>query len=103
MITPLINLLGFGEEQAISLGVPLNLLRTGLLFVAIGLAASSVGYTGNLSFIGLLAPHIAKRLIGKRISLGIDSSGNDWCYFGASPATQSAVFYFKVAKFLLVS
>ena len=25
MITPLINLLGFGEEQAISLGVPLNL------------------------------------------------------------------------------
>ncbi len=75
MITPLINLLGFGEEQAISLGVPLNLLRTGLLFVAIGLAASSVGYTGNLSFIGLLAPHIAKRLIGKESRWALIAAG----------------------------
>ncbi len=55
------NLLGFGEEQAISLGLSL----TWFLVIAVGLAASTVGYTGNLAFVGLLAPHIAKGLIGR--------------------------------------
>jgi iron complex transport system permease protein len=74
-ITPWINLLGFGEEQAISLGVPLNLLRTCLLVLSVGLAASSVGYTGNLAFIGLLAPHIAKGLIGNESRSALLASG----------------------------
>lgn len=62
---PLLNLLGFGEEQAISLGVSLTRLRTWFLLLAVGLAASTVGFTGNLAFVGLLAPHIAKGIIGK--------------------------------------
>lgn len=62
---PRLNLLGFGEEQAISLGVSLTRLRTWFLVIAVGLAASTVGYTGNLAFVGLLAPHIAKGLIGR--------------------------------------
>jgi iron complex transport system permease protein len=74
-LAPWINLLGFGEEQAISLGVSLNTVRTCLLLLAVGLAASSVGFTGNLSFIGLLAPHIAKRLIGKESRTALIASG----------------------------
>ncbi|XUB36925.1 iron complex transport system permease [Enterococcus sp. DIV0876] len=72
---PLLNLLGFGEEQAISLGVSLTKLRTWFLLLAVGLAASTVGYTGNLAFVGLLAPHIAKGIVGKESRTALVLSG----------------------------
>ena len=77
-------------------------MRTGLLFVAIGLAASSVGYTGNLSFIGLLAPHIAKRLIGKESRWALIAAGMIGAILVLVSDTVGRL-YFKVAKFLLVS
>lgn len=73
--TPYINLLGLGEEQAISLGVSLNSVRRWLLLLSVGLAASSVGFTGNLAFVGLLAPHIAKNLVGKESRTALLFSG----------------------------
>lgn len=72
---PLLNLLGFGEEQAISLGVSLTRLRTWFLLLAVGLAASTVGFTGNLAFVGLLAPHIAKGIVGKESRTAFVLSG----------------------------
>lgn len=61
-----LDLLVLGEEQAATLGV--NVRRTQLLtlLLALALAASSVAVCGPLSFIGLLAPHLTRRLVGGR-------------------------------------
>jgi iron complex transport system permease protein len=40
-----------------------------LLLAAVALAASAVSVTGGIAFIGLMAPHLAKALIGPRNQL----------------------------------
>lgn len=60
------NLLALNETVAKGLGVRLNVDRIILLVVAVALAASAVSVVGSISFIGLIAPHIAKRLVGAK-------------------------------------
>lgn len=62
---PLLPLLGLGEERAISLGIRITHERMLLLGLAAAMAASCVAFTGNLGFIGLLAPHISKAWLKK--------------------------------------
>lgn len=57
---PMVKLLALGEEQVLSLGVKLDKERLQLMILAIALAAGGVAFTGSLSFVGLLAPHLAK-------------------------------------------
>ena len=40
--------------------------NAGTLVAAVALAAAAVSVTGGISFIGLMAPHIAKSLVGPR-------------------------------------
>lgn len=61
-----LNLLGMSESVAVGVGVAVEKERAGLLLAAIALAASVVSVTGGISFIGLMAPHIAKSLVGPR-------------------------------------
>ncbi|MFF2155237.1 FecCD family ABC transporter permease [Paenibacillus chitinolyticus] len=61
-----LNLLGMSESVAIGVGVAVEKERAALLLAAIALAASVVSVTGGISFIGLMAPHIAKSLVGPR-------------------------------------
>ncbi|MBL3715950.1 iron chelate uptake ABC transporter family permease subunit [Lactococcus garvieae] len=59
-----IRLLALGEEMATSLGVSVNRLRLlimGMVALASGVTVSSVGV---ISFVGLVAPHLAGRLVG---------------------------------------
>lgn len=65
------NLLGLSESAAIGAGVSIEKERLSLLIVAVALAAASVSVTGGIAFIGLLAPHLAKSLIGPRTQLFI--------------------------------
>lgn len=65
------NLLGLNEATAIGAGVSIEKERLTLLVVAVALAAASVSVTGGIAFIGLLAPHLAKSLIGPRTQLFI--------------------------------
>lgn len=60
---PLLRLLGLGEERALALGVNVGRERFLLLLLAVGLTASSIAYAGSLTFVGLLAPHMAKSLL----------------------------------------
>lgn len=64
-----LNLLSMSESVAIGVGVSIQKERIQLLFAAVALAAVSVSITGGIAFIGLMAPHIAKRLIGPRHQL----------------------------------
>jgi iron complex transport system permease protein len=66
-----LNLLELGEPEAIGLGVPLTRERAWLLLTAVALAASAVSMTGGIAFVGLMAPHIAKRIVGPRHQLSI--------------------------------
>lgn len=64
-----LNLLALHEPVAIGIGVSVEKERIALLVTAVALAASAVSVTGGVSFIGLLAPHIAKALVGPRNQL----------------------------------
>lgn len=52
------------DEHARSLGLALDRWRVIALFVAALLAASAVGIVGPVGFLGLLVPHISRRLAG---------------------------------------
>ncbi|KKB11940.1 ferrichrome ABC transporter permease [Devosia geojensis] len=51
-----------GEAAAIGLGAPVQLVRPALVTVAVGLAAIATSVVGPLGFVGLIAPHAARRL-----------------------------------------
>lgn len=61
-----IDVINLGENLAISLGENIKLLRWSLLALSTILAATAVSVIGTIGFIGLLAPHIAKSLVGNK-------------------------------------
>ncbi|NSL50211.1 FecCD family ABC transporter permease [Calidifontibacillus erzurumensis] len=66
-----LDLLNLSEPTAIGVGVAIERERLVLLLTAVALAAAAVSVTGAIAFIGLLAPHIAKALVGPRHRLFI--------------------------------
>ena len=60
-----LDLLLLGRETAQSLGLPAKWLRLVLLMLAAALAGAAVSFAGLLGFVGLLVPHIMRRLIGE--------------------------------------
>ncbi len=59
-----LNALGAGEEMAHSLGVRTGRTRLLALLTATFLTASVVAFTGSINFVGLMAPHMARSLVG---------------------------------------
>jgi iron complex transport system permease protein len=66
-----LNILNLSETTAIGLGISIEKERLLLLLTAVALAAAAVSVTGGIAFIGLMAPHIAKTLVGARHQLFI--------------------------------
>lgn len=64
-----LNILGLSDPVAIGVGISIEKERIVLLLTAVALAAAAVSVTGGIVFIGLMAPHIAKALIGPRHQL----------------------------------
>ena len=64
-----INLLSMDESVAIGVGVRTNRERFQLLLAAVALAAVATSVTGGIAFVGLMAPHLAKVMIGHRAQL----------------------------------
>lgn len=54
--------LRFGDDAAIGLGVRVRLARYALITLSVALAASATAVVGPLGFVGLIAPHAARRL-----------------------------------------
>nr|MBO2470261.1 iron ABC transporter permease [Bacillota bacterium] len=54
----------FGETIATGLGVSVAKERLQLLAAAVALGAASVSVSGGIGFVGLIAPHLARRLVG---------------------------------------
>ena len=59
-----LTILSLGEERAKSLGVPVTRLRFTVFLTSALLVAASVSFIGTISFIGLVAPHCARLLLG---------------------------------------
>ncbi|MEY8385776.1 iron ABC transporter permease [Oscillospiraceae bacterium 38-13] len=59
------DVLLLGEETARSLGLPARRLRLVLLALAAALAGAAVSFAGLLGFVGLIAPHMVRRMVGE--------------------------------------
>lgn len=64
-----LNLLALSEPVSVGVGLSVEKERLVMLFTAVALAASAVSVTGGIAFVGLMAPHIAKALVGPRNQL----------------------------------
>lgn len=54
-----------GDAAAVGLGSRLQASRLLLMFYSVALAGAAVGVAGTISFIGLLAPHMARKIAGR--------------------------------------
>ncbi|OME85152.1 iron ABC transporter permease [Paenibacillus sp. FSL A5-0031] len=61
-----LDLFQLGEHSATGLGVPVERVKNQLLIGSIGLVSASVAVSGSIGFVGLIAPHVARRLVGLR-------------------------------------
>ncbi|MCS7461922.1 iron ABC transporter permease [Paenibacillus doosanensis] len=59
-----LDLFAMGDEVATGVGSPVTKSRIAMLALAVALSCASVAMAGGIGFIGLIAPHIAKRLAG---------------------------------------
>ncbi|MBZ0307932.1 MAG: iron ABC transporter permease [Anaerolineae bacterium] len=59
-----LNALNLGDETAKSLGLRVEWQRGILLVISVALAAAAVAVSGTIGFVGLVAPHITRRLVG---------------------------------------
>lgn len=64
-----IRLLSLGDKMAASLGVKVRAVRFFALLLASASAAAVVSFAGLLGFVGLVVPHIARRIVGERTSV----------------------------------
>ncbi|ANE45604.1 ferrichrome ABC transporter permease [Paenibacillus swuensis] len=75
MLSPSVTLLSLGEDVARGLGQRTMLVKClGMLIVLI-LAGASVAVAGNIGFVGLVIPHVARLLVGSDYRWIIPCSG----------------------------
>lgn len=60
-----LDVMNLGDATAVSLGMNLEKERRWLLAAAVALAAASVSVSGAIGFVGLIAPHMTRRLVGE--------------------------------------
>jgi iron complex transport system permease protein len=63
-LTNELDVLSLGDDTAHALGLSVNNMRNIMLTLAALLAGASVSFAGILGFVGLIVPHIARRIIG---------------------------------------
>ncbi len=70
-----INILSLSDEEGRSLGIHIGAARVSIMIFATLVVASIVAVTGLISFIGLVAPHLARMILKKNNSQTIIFSG----------------------------
>ena len=68
------DLMTFGEEQALSAGVELTRVKLLLIAVAALLTGSAVAFVGVIGFVDLISPHVVRRIFGSNHRLVIPMS-----------------------------
>ena len=60
--------MALGDSVAEGLGVAILRSRLVLLACSVALAGAAVAFAGGLSFVGLIAPHLAAKLVGRNLA-----------------------------------
>lgn len=63
-LAPQLNALALGEAAAAHVGIDVDRLRRAAVAIVALLASLSVAWCGSIGFIGLMAPHLARQLVG---------------------------------------
>lgn len=71
-----LNVMALGEEAAVSLGVNFKKVRMIAFIISTLLTAVTVSFTGVIGFVGLIAPHVTKMIVGSdfRYTLPVSSA-----------------------------
>ena len=80
-----INLLTLGEEEAAAMGINTTALRLVVILCATFLTASAVSVSGMIGWVGLVIPHLSRKLVG-----------NDCRYLLPSSVIFGAIFLLLV-------
>ncbi|MBA3662467.1 MAG: iron ABC transporter permease [Gammaproteobacteria bacterium] len=64
LLAPGFNILARGEREALVLGLAVQRYRIGLYFLSAALTATAVTLAGCIGFVGLIIPHLTRRLVG---------------------------------------
>jgi len=59
------NVTELGDEAAVNAGIRVQLQRFVFLMCSVVLAGTAAAYAGGIEFVGLMAPHIARRIAGR--------------------------------------
>ncbi|MDR2421308.1 MAG: iron ABC transporter permease [Oscillospiraceae bacterium] len=59
-----VNLLTLSDEEARTMGVPVAAVRTTVIVCSTLITAASVAVSGLIGWVGLVVPHLARRLVG---------------------------------------
>lgn len=70
-----LDVLVLGDDLARSLGSRVETLRGVLIAMAVAAAASAVAVVGTIAFVGLIAPHLGRGLVGPRHRALIPAAG----------------------------
>jgi iron complex transport system permease protein len=75
-----VNLLTLGDEEAAALGLDVRRARAWIFFAASAATGAAVALAGMVGFVGLIVPHLVRRLVGPDHRLLIPASA----LFGAA-------------------
>lgn len=76
-----LDILALGSDTAQSLGLSVKPMRLVFLVLAAALAGATVSFSGLLGFIGLIVPHIMRRLVGEESGILLVSSALGGAFF----------------------
>lgn len=74
LLSPQLNTLCLGDEIAFTLGISVKRLRILALLLACALCAAAVSFAGLLGFVGLIVPHIVRKICGTDLRFNITLS-----------------------------
>lgn len=69
-----LDVLGLGDDVATGLGERVEVIRIALLLCGVALGSVAVAISGTIGFVGLVAPHMARRLVGPRHAVMLPGS-----------------------------
>ncbi len=69
-----LDLLCLGDSYAMGLGVRIRPVRASALLLASASAGAAVSFGGLIGFVGLMVPHIARKIVGNRIKALLPAS-----------------------------
>jgi len=64
LLSARLNLLTLGDEEAASLGVDVRRVRAQVFFAASAATGAAVALAGMVGFVGLIVPHLVRRVVG---------------------------------------